>query len=373
VRDITLILLGAGNSSRFEFPFKKQWLWSGDKPLWLNVADEFKKIYSFNKIIIVSSKDDILAMSKFAEYEFITGGDSRQESLKNGLSCVDTPFVLVSDIARCCLDKEMIKRVISLKKKGACVVPTLKPTDTLYLNSTPLDRNSVKIIQTPQLSCTSTLKKALNTTKEFTDDSSAISMIGGEIIFTNGSIKAHKLTTKDDLEKLDCLKKPSNRALIGFGVDIHPFEENKRMYLCGVEIDSKFGFKAHSDGDVAIHAIIDALLGASGLGDIGELFPDTSSEYKNIRSTKLLEIVKKRLTSFGYVIGNIDITIIAQTPKLMEYKRDMRFNLAKILALKPNLVNIKATTAEKLGWIGRKEGVAVEAIATLYYFDWTEK
>ncbi len=145
------------------------------------------------------------------------------------------------------------------------------------------------------------------------------------------------------------------------------------MYLCGINIKSPFGFKAHSDGDVAIHAIIDALLGASGIGDIGELFPDTSDLYKNISSTKLLEEIKELLISFGYIIGNIDITIIAQTPKLMEYNRDMRFNLADILDINPNLINIKATTAEKLGWIGRKEGVAVEAIATLYYYDWNNR
>ena len=144
------------------------------------------------------------------------------------------------------------------------------------------------------------------------------------------------------------------------------------MLLCGVEIDSSFGFKAHSDGDVAIHAIIDALLGAGGLGDIGEFYPDTSDEYMGIDSTKLLKDTVRRLSDFGYVIGNVDLTIIAQTPRLLKYKKAMRFNLAKLLNLTPNLVNIKATTAEKLGWIGRNEGVAVEAVTTLYYYDWTQ-
>jgi len=124
---------------------------------------------------------------------------------------------------------------------------------------------------------------------------------------------------------------------------------------------------------VAIHAVIDALLGASGIGDIGELFPDTSSRYRDMRSTELLKEVHSLLKSFGYLVGNIDITIIAERPKLMRYKRMMRFNLADILDLTPNLINIKATTSEKLGWIGRGEGVAVEAVATLYYYDWTAK
>ena len=371
--DITLILLGAGSASRFKLSPKKQWLWSDNQPLWLQVTNNFQELYNFSETVIVSSKDDIQSMSNFSEYSFVLGGSSRQESLKNALKNVSTPFVLVSDIARCCLDREMIKRIILAKKNNSCVVPTLKVVDTLYFENTPIDRENTKIIQTPQLSCTKTLKEALYTKKEFTDDSSAIASQGGEIIFVEGSTKAHKLTTVEDLQKLPCIKKPSNRALTGFGIDIHPFEEGKQMVLCGVEIDSSFGFKAHSDGDVAIHALIDALLGAAGLGDIGEFYPDTSDDYKDADSRELLRDTIQRLTHLGYVIGNVDLAIIAQTPRLLPYKKKMRFKLASLLNLTPNLVNIKATTAEKLGWIGRKEGVAVEAVATLYYYDWTKQ
>lgn len=370
LRDTTLILLGAGSASRFNLPPKKQWLWIGSRPLWLKVANDFQSIYDFETTIIVSSKDEISMMSNFANYTFIEGGDSRQESLKNALNSVVTPYVLVSDIARCCLDKEMIERIISSKKIKSCIVPTLPVVDTLYLKNTPIDREATKIVQTPQLSYTSTLKEALSKGIEFTDDSSAISYMGGEVIFVEGSLKAHKLTTVEDLSKLTCLERPSTRALTGFGIDIHPFEEGKEMVLCGVEIDSSFGFKAHSDGDVAIHALIDALLGASGLGDIGEFYPDTSDEYRGANSQELLKDTVNRLKNLGYVIGNVDLSIIAETPRLLSYKKIMRFKLASLLNLTPNLVNIKATTAEKLGWIGRKEGVAVQAVATLYYYDW---
>ncbi len=371
--DITLILLGAGLASRFALPPKKQWLWIDNRPLWLKVADDFQELYEFKETIIVASKNDIMAMSNFTDYTLIEGGATRQTSLANALKSVETPFVLVSDIARCCLDREMIERVILAKKNKSCVVPTLKVVDTLYLKGSPVNREEAKIIQTPQLSCTQTLKSALKSKREFTDDSSAVASIGGEVIFVDGSPKAHKLTTVDDLSKMSCLKPPSRRALTGFGIDIHPFEEGKQMVLCGVEIDSPFGFKAHSDGDVAIHALIDALLGAAGLGDIGEFYPDTSSNYKGADSKELLLDTIKRLKDLGYVIGNVDLAIIAQTPKLLSYKKEMRFRLAKLLNLTPNLVNIKATTAEKLGWIGRKEGVAVEAVATLYYYDWTQQ
>ena len=369
--DITLILLGAGSASRFSLPPKKQWLWIGKQPLWLKVSNDFQNLYNFQKTIIVSSKDDISVMSNFTEETFVEGGNSRQQSLKNALKDVQTPYVLVSDIARCCLDEEMIERVISAKKNRSCVVPTLKVVDTLYFENAPINREATKIIQTPQLSCTQTLKAALESEVEFTDDSSAVASMGGEIIFVEGSAKAHKLTTVEDLSKMSCLKPPSSQALTGFGIDIHPFEEGKQMVLCGIEIDSPFGFKAHSDGDVAIHALIDALLGAAGLGDIGEFYPDTMEKYKGADSKELLLDTVKRVKELGYVIGNVDLTIIAQTPRLLNYKKAMRFKLANLLNLQPNLVNIKATTAEKLGWIGRKEGVAVEAVATLYYYDWT--
>lgn len=364
--------MGAGSASRFALPPKKQWLWIENQPLWLKVANNFQEFSNFAKTIIVSSQEDIQSMSNFGNFDFVEGGNSRQQSLKNALNHVSTPYVLVSDIARCCLDEAMIQRVISAKKNKGCVVPTLKVVDTLYYNTSPMNREATKIIQTPQLSCTQTLKEALLTQEEFTDDSSAVASMGGEIIFVEGSNKAHKLTSVEDLSKMSCLKAPSSRALTGFGIDIHPFEEGKQMLLCGVEIESPFGFKAHSDGDVAIHALIDALLGAAGLGDIGEFYPDTSDEFKDADSSELLKDTVLRLTKLGYVIGNVDLSIIAQTPRLLNYKKAMRFNLAKLLNLPANFVNIKATTAEKLGWIGRKEGVAVEAVATLYYYDWTQ-
>ena len=371
--DITLILLGAGSATRFELEPKKQWLYSGDRPIWLMVADNFANLYHFKEIIIVSSKDDINYMKFFGDYKFIVGGDSRQESLNNALKSVDSKYTLVSDIARCCLDRDMIDRVISKRDSGDCIVPALNIVDTLYIASKAVDRTIAKRVQTPQLSSTQILKDALSLNIEYTDESSAIEANGGNIVFVDGSNNAHKLTTVDDLSKLSCLRPPSNRVLSGFGIDIHPFEKNKKMFLCGVEIDVEYGFKAHSDGDVAIHALIDALLGASGLGDIGELFPDTNQEYKGADSKELLRVVVSKINSYGFAIGNVDISIIAQAPKLMSYKESMRLSISKLLGIRANFVNIKATTAEKLGFLGRKEGVAVEAIANLTYFNWTEQ
>jgi len=372
LQDITLILLAAGSSSRFGLPTKKQWLYQDSKPLWLTVADNFQNSFNFAEIIIVGGSNEADYMKQFSHYTIVTGGNSRQASLTRALQEVKTPFVLVNDIARCCIDHEMINRVIASKKSAACIVPALKAVDTLYLEDTPIDREKVRIIQTPQLSQTALLKQALDSDKEYTDESSAIRALGEEVLFVEGSSKAHKLTTQADLKKLPCLKAPSSETLVGFGIDTHPFEEDKQMKLCGVAIASAFGFRAHSDGDVAIHALIDALLGAAGMGDIGELFPDTEHIYAGADSAILLDQVTAHIRAFGFEIINTDMTIVAQTPRLLQYKQTMKERLAHLLDIPLQRVNIKATTSEKLGFIGRKEGVTVHAVATLKYFNWKE-
>lgn len=366
----TLILLGAGNASRFKNNVKKQWLYSGETPLWLHVAQHFEESALFDDIIIVSTKEEIHLMKNFADYHYIEGGDSRQASLYNALQKVTSTHVLVSDVARSCVPFDMIQRILDAKAEASCIVPVLPVTDTLYLDGKPIDRDKVNIIQTPQLSQTHILKKALDTQTLFTDDSSAVASLGESVHFVQGDSKAHKLTTIADLKKLTCLKAPANKTLTGFGIDIHPFESGKPMFLCGVPIAVDYGFKAHSDGDVAIHALIDALLGAAGMGDIGELYPDTDHTYAGADSKGLLRDTVNRIKSFGFCIGNIDITIVAESPKINPYKTQMRDILSEILDIRKNFVNIKATTSEKLGFVGRNEGVTVHAVANLTYLNW---
>jgi 2-C-methyl-D-erythritol 4-phosphate cytidylyltransferase/2-C-methyl-D-erythritol 2,4-cyclodiphosphate synthase len=142
------------------------------------------------------------------------------------------------------------------------------------------------------------------------------------------------------------------------------------MKLGGVLIESSFGFKAHSDGDVLIHAIIDALLGAAGAGDIGGWFPDTDKIYKDADSCELLATVIDKLYEYGFEVVNIDATVSLEKPKLKEYKEQMRYKLAEVLKIMPHRINIKATTGEKLGFIGRGEGAKAEAVAMLKFYDW---
>lgn len=371
MEEITLILLSAGGSTRFGLGCKKQWLYQNREPLWLKVAKDFESSFSFREIVVVAHETEKDYMSLFADYRFVTGGNSRQESLKNALESVKSGYVLVSDVARCCIDTEMVQRILSHMGEADCIVPAIGVADTVYLGAESVERDRIKLIQTPQLSDTAILRKALEN-GEYTDESSAIVGYGGSVLFVEGSHSAHKLTRVEDLKRIPCLKPPSPIHFCGFGIDTHSFEDGKKMYICGVEIDSPFGFRAHSDGDVAIHALIDALLGASGLGDIGSHFPDDDSSYEGVDSALLLEKSVEMVRSVGFEIVNVDMTIVAEVPRLARYRERMRRRVAEIVGLRADRVSIKATTSEKMGFIGRKEGVTVHATATLGYFDWTE-
>ncbi len=301
--NVTLIVLCAGNSSRFALKAKKQWLRTADLPLWLFVTNRLKEFSSFNKIIIASHKKELNYMKNFSDdYIFVEGGNTRQESMKNALKEVVSDYVMVTDVARACIPKEVIQNLILSKNDADCIVPSLNVSDTVVFENETINREKVSLIQTPQLSKTSVLKNALNTKDSFTDDSSAIKKVGGTVKYIEGSLYSKKLTLEEDVQALSCLEEPSRNFFTGIGYDIHPFVENKKMFLGGINIDVSYGFKAHSDGDVLIHSLIDAILGAIGAGDIGEFFPDTDDEYKNIDSKILLKEIIEFVYNVGYEI-----------------------------------------------------------------------
>jgi 2-C-methyl-D-erythritol 4-phosphate cytidylyltransferase/2-C-methyl-D-erythritol 2,4-cyclodiphosphate synthase len=372
--DVTLIVLCAGNSTRFEHKTKKQWIRIDNEPLWLNVTKRLASFSQFEKIIVASHENELNYMRNFTDdFLFIKGGETRQQSILNCLKYVNTKYVMISDVARACIPKNIIENLLKEKENADCIVPVLNVTDTVIYENNTINRDLVKLIQTPQLSNTKILKNALNTPVEFTDESSAIKNINGTIKYIQGSNESKKLTLGNELDELPCLKAPSNNFFTGTGFDIHAFEDNKEMFLGGVKLPYEFGFKAHSDGDVLIHSVIDALLGACGAGDIGEFFPDTDERYKGIDSKILLTHIVTFIYNVGYEIVNVDTTIIAQKPKINPFKNEIKSSMAKLMQIEKQFINIKATTAEKMGFIGREEGVAVQSIATLKYYDWKTK
>lgn len=371
--DVSLIILCAGNSTRFEHKSKKQWLRIENQPLWLNVANRLNTNFPFKEIIIVSTPIELNYMRNFNDdFKYINGGDTRQQSLKNALQIVTSSKVMVTDVARSCVPFEVIDRLLEAKDEADCIVPVLDVSDTVVYENETINRDNVKLVQTPQLSDTNKLKIALDTSIEFTDDSSAIKANGGSIKYVQGHIESKKLTFGNELKDINCLNAPSKNFFTGFGYDVHAFEENKEMYLGGVKIPVEYGFKAHSDGDVLIHSVIDALLGAIGAGDIGEFFPDNDEKYKGADSKLLLKEIIEFTYNVGYEIVNIDTLIVAQQPKINPFKMQIKSSLSNIIDIPKQFINIKATTSEKMGFIGRKEGVAVHSVATLKYYNWME-
>lgn len=368
--DISLIMLGAGDSTRFELPVKKQFIRLKNEPLWLVATKNLSSFYPFKKVLIASNHSEYL--KKFApDYDYVIGGKTRSASLKNALEAINTEFVMVSDVARVCISQKLFSRLIENAYNADCVSPALRVNDTTLYEDKALQREQIKLIQTPQLSRTALLKQALAQNKEFTDDSTAMASLGAKICFVEGEEKALKITFKEDLKKLD-LPAPESEFFCGNGFDVHCFGEKRPLLLGGVKVHKDKGLKAHSDGDVLTHSLIDALLGAASLGDIGELFPDTKAEFKNADSIKLLQIAYKKVQEVGFELVNADITVLAQQPKLSEFKAQIAAHLAKSLNVDEFRINVKATTTEKLGFIGREEGIGVLATVNLKYFDWTK-
>lgn len=407
MKDISLILLAAGDSSRFELPVKKQWLRVGELPLWQYVAQNIARAHPFKKIIIAMNEEDVSycerlyacslasARGKSAEYDtseykfqrkrggigcgadecgpanlkfhFVPGGANRQSSLKNALRLVESELVLVSDVARAQISPELISSLIRNLGSADCISPYLGVNDTTYLGERIVEREELRLIQTPQLSRTALLKKALEGSEIFTDDSAAIGSAGGRLEFIKGQAGALKITRVSDLAALN-LKPCSRDIFCGTGYDVHALEKGAGIVLGGVQIPCEFALIAHSDGDVAIHALIDAICGAAMLGDIGELFPDSDAKLKGADSKELLRKVMRRVRGYGYKLVNADITIIAQRPKIGAYKAQMQEALSEILNCAR--VNVKATTTEGLGFTGRSEGIAAQAAVSLKFYDW---
>ena len=425
MKDISLILLAAGDSSRFELPVKKQWLRVGELPLWQYVAQNIARAHSFKKIVIAVNEENVgycerlyacssaSARGKSAEcgtseykfqserggigcgandlndaskprsaenfkaqvecgsanlkFHFVPGGANRQSSLKNALRLVESELVLVSDVARAHISPELISSLIRNLGDADCVSPYLGVNDTTYLGEAVVKREELRLIQTPQLSRTALLKKALEGSEIFTDDSAAVGSAGGRLEFIKGEAGALKITRVSDLAALN-LKPCSRDIFCGMGYDVHALEKGAGIVLGGVQIPCEFALIAHSDGDVAIHALIDAICGAAMLGDIGELFPDSDAKLKGADSKELLRNVMRRVRGYGYELVNADITIIAQRPKIGAYKAQMQEVLSEILNCAR--VNVKATTTEGLGFTGRSEGIAAQAAVNLKFYDW---
>ena len=373
-----LILLAAGNSNRFNSNLAKPYHKIGGKTLLeisLNKSSLFSQIK--NTIVVYNKKHQrSLKRINLKKVKFIKGGKTRQESTFNALKYLikqkGISKVLIHDSARPNFSSKLLDSIIKNMKKSRVVVPTLKINDAIKQKQQRYvigkSRNDLFITQTPQ--CFN-LKEIYNLHKlykhRYLDDDLSLLKNFNKVKLIEGEKNNFKITDRSDFENLKNIYK--SKMNVGIGFDIHRLVSKRKLYLGGLRIKSKLGTLGHSDGDPVLHSITDAILGACKMGDIGKKFSDRSKKYKNIRSTILLRQVVEQIKSKGYYVNNIDINVIAQTPKIQKYKNKMIEKISKLCEISKDQVNIKGKTTEKLGVIGKEKAIACEVIASVIKYD----
>lgn len=335
--------------------------------------------------IIVAAREDELDFVKSLASEFhitkfitaVTGGDCRMRSANNALSAVtdEFSFVAVHDGARALISTDDIDKVVRSAYENECASAATKVTDTLkaakgdFISYT-VDRNGLYSVQTPQVFSKElyekAMEKAIKNGGEYTDDCAMLEGIGHRVCLVESSKTNIKLTTPEDVFLAEAIFEKRGAGMrIGHGYDVHALTEDRALILGGVTVPHEKGLMGHSDADVLLHAVTDAILGACALGDIGKHFPPTDEKYKGISSIKLLESVAYIVNEAGFKVNNIDATVVCQKPRLAPYIDAMRENIAKALGICTDYVSVKATTEEHLGFTGRGEGISAHSVCTV--------
>ena len=376
---IFLILLAAGKSKRLKSTEPKTYINVNNKTLIEHTIDKVRRIKVIKKIVLTYNKKhkkklDNLNIKNVIK---ITGGKTRAQSTLLALKRIKNlkcSKVLIHDAARPNVSSKLIKNVIHNLKFHDAVIPAIKVSDSIKLKNQKgsaynIDRKNLIITQTPQGFRYKDIFKLHNKNKDIniTDDAALFLNDKKKIHFIEGEKQNFKITNNQDLKLF--INSKQKTANYGIGFDIHRLEKKRKLYLGGTKIPYPMGLKGHSDGDSVLHALIDSLLGACKLKDVGTLFSDKNKKYKGIRSTKLLKKVVNLIKSKNYSINNIDINIITQKPKIKKYANKMRQVISKICEINPNQINIKGKTTEKLGLIGKEKAIASEVIASVIKYD----
>jgi 2-C-methyl-D-erythritol 4-phosphate cytidylyltransferase / 2-C-methyl-D-erythritol 2,4-cyclodiphosphate synthase len=362
------IILAAGKSKRFNSKTPKPYHLYKGKALLDHTIDKVKKFKKINKILLVIDKKHrkFIKQINNKKIKIIEGGNTRAESAYKALKFLkryDIKNVLIHDAARPYFSLKLLDNLFKHLKFNKCVIPIIKTNDSVKYNKENkiinLDRKKIYLTQTPQaFDYKKLLELQLNQSSKITDDASLFINSNKKIKFIKGELNNIKITKKIDI-------KIKNQIKYGIGFDIHRLVVGRKLYLGGLKIASKLGTLGHSDGDPVLHALIDAILGACGLGDIGVKFSDKKQKFKDIRSTILLSKIIKLIKNKGYTINNIDINIITQTPKIQKYKNKIIYCIAKLCEISKSQINIKGKTTEKLGLIGKEKAIASEVITSV--------
>lgn len=389
-KKISVIIAAAGSAKRMGGGLNKQYIVLDGMPVLARSVDVFERNPHVDEIVIVvkAGEEDRCRTEIVDAYGFkkvscvMAGGSERQYSVRAALAALspDCDYVLVHDGARPLVSDETVDAVIFACMETGAAIPAVPVKDTIkavadgVVCGTP-DRSSLRAVQTPQGFEKPLLVKAYELLDQdggavVTDDASLVEALGHPVCIVDGEEKNIKITTPADVKKAEIMMgeiRTDMMPRVGMGYDVHAFAEGRKLILGGVDIPHERGLAGHSDADVLVHAVMDALLGACAMGDIGRHFPDSDPAYKGIDSLKLLAHVGALLAENGWQIINIDATVIAQRPKIAPHVDKMRENIAEVLKISASQINIKGTTTERLGFAGREEGIAAQSIASIIH------
>lgn len=373
------ILVAAGSGERAGAGGAKQWRILAGRAVARWSLDALLKAGARQVIVVIPADGVDLAAAAFAGlsgWSTVRGGATRAASVRAGLAavvCDDDEIVLIHDAARPFLTCSHVETLIAALAEADGAAPALALSDTLKIRAADgavatAPRNGLLRVQTPQAFRFRVIVAALEAwpvDEPPTDDLAAVEQAGGRITLTPGDPMLFKLTYPEDFDMAERLADAARITRIGQGFDVHRFGPGDGVWLCGIQIAHSQSLVGHSDADVGLHAITDALLGAIGEGDIGDHFPPSDPQWRGADSTVFLRHAARRVAARGGIVNNVDLTLICETPKIKPHRQAMRERLAQLMNLALDQVSVKATTTEQLGFTGRGEGLAAQAVVSV--------
>ncbi len=363
------VILAAGKSKRFNKKIPKQFYNYKNKEIIDHSIEKSVNSKLFKKVLVVTNNINHFKKKKVHNsVKIIKGGKERSDSSLIALKYLKKykpNNVLIHDAARPDFTSKLLKKLLYHLKKNSAVVPYINSKNTIKYKIKNelynLKRENTYLTQTPQAFKFKRLYElAINEKNEITDEATLFIDKNRKIKFIKGENTNDKITFRNDIKL--------TKTFFGIGFDVHRLVKNKKLYLGGAKIPFHSGLKGHSDGDVILHSIIDAILGAMRNKDIGSFFPNTK-KFKNIRSPKMLKPVIRSLYKSNYFINNLDINLICEQPKVSKYRNQIISSISKLMILKKNLINLKGKTVEKLGLIGKEKAIACEVIISITKYD----
>ena len=369
---VAALIVAAGSGVRAGGATPKQYRTIAGRALIAHAHDAFARHPRIDEIIVVVAPGaEAVARAALGDVTIVAGGETRRDSVRRGLAHVTAPLVLVHDAARPLVPATVIDRVVAALDDHDGATPMLPVADTLAIGADGLlgavvPRDGLVRIQTPQGFRVPMLIAAHDhwpVGEQATDDAQMVRLLGGDVVLVQGDAMLDKITHPEDFATADARVAFESRSASGF--DVHRLEPGEELWLGGVLIPHDKGLSGHSDADVALHALTDALLGTIAAGDIGMHFPPSDPQWKGADSATFLRHAASLIATRGGRIDFVDVTIICEAPKIGPHRDAMQARIAALLALATDRVSIKATTTERLGFTGRGEGIAAQAVATV--------